>query len=289
MGWRGCSRLSRAGGVWVALAAGVAGYLGPLTTLREAAGAVSNCPASRERLPDLVQLLPTNVSVDMHRTASGHVTFRLAFTTTMANQGPGPLKIVARRWPTQSSMRAAQLVVRRGGGICRYPDIGRVRFDFNQSHDHWHLEGFDRYTLTGLDGSHPAAPTRKAGFCLNDDQPAPRRPRTSPARPVFVSDCKLDQPGALRLTEGISSGWSDVYPAYVEGQVLDVTRVPAGRYILANRVDPARTLRERSYANNAASVLIRLRWPHGREQFPAVQVLNSCPHSTICHPAHTGG
>lgn len=241
------------------------------------------CSSVTERLPDLVQELPKDVSVDMRLSATGQISFLLGFATATANQGRGPLRIIGRRTTSQRLMRAEQLVARRDGGSCRYPDVGRLGFDFNQSHDHWHLRGFDRYSLTALDGAHPVAPVRKAGFCLNDDERAPHHVRGMPSQQVFTGDCKLGQPEALTVTEGISPGWADVYAAYIEGQVIDITRVPAGRYVLANQVNPHRTLREANYTNDAASLLIRLAWPHGRKQFPTVRILSACPHSRNCH------
>jgi hypothetical protein len=54
-----------------------------------------------------------------------------------------------------------------------------------------------------------------------------------------------------------------------------VTGLPTGRYVLVHRANPDRELRERSYANNAASVLIALsgRWVH---------ILARCPDSARC-------
>ena len=43
-----------------------------------------------------------------------------------------------------------------------------------------------------------------------------------------------------------------------EGQSIDVTGLKPGRYVLVHRANPGRVLRERSYANNAASALIAL-------------------------------
>ena len=60
-----------------------------------------------------------------------------------------------------------------------------------------------------------------------------------------------------------------------EGQSIDVTGLPPGRYVLVHRANPDRSLRESSYANNAASVAIEL---HGRR----VAVLARCPGSASC-------
>ena len=70
---------------------------------------------------------------------------------------------------------------------------------------------------------------------------------------------------------GISVGYGDVYEPNLEGQSLRLTGLDAGRYRLVHRVNVGRRLRESSYANNAASLLLQLRWRGGR---PSVRVLN---------------
>ena len=59
------------------------------------------------------------------------------------------------------------------------------------------------------------------------------------------------------MVEGTSVGYVDRYPAFFHGQELDVTRLPAGRYVLVHRANPDRTMRELRYSDNAASVLLR--------------------------------
>ena len=63
---------------------------------------------------------------------------------------------------------------------------------------------------------------------------------------------------ARSVREGISPGFGDDYVPIREGQSIDVTGVPPGRYVLVHRVNPDRALRESSYANDAASVAIEL-------------------------------
>ena len=82
------------------------------------------------------------------------------------------------------------------------------------------------------------------------------------------------------MDEGISVGFGDDYAPYLEGQYVDVTRLPAGRYVLVHVANPARVLRERTYANNAASVLVELRRPRGRA--PWIAIVLRCPDSGRC-------
>ena len=79
--------------------------------------------------------------------------------------------------------------------------------------------------------------------------------------------------------EGISVGYGDDYAANLEGQYLRLTGLAPGRYVLVHRVNADRRLRELRYGNNAASLLLGLRW---RKHRPVVRVLRSCPDTARC-------
>jgi hypothetical protein len=105
-----------------------------------------------------------------------------------------------------------------------------------------------------------------------------------PALPRFVSDCATLQPDALRVEQGSSVGYTDRYPAFFHGQDLELTGLPAGRYLLVQTANPERRLREVDYSNNAASLLVRVSWPSGTLSAPRIQVLRTCPGSATCGP-----
>jgi Lysyl oxidase len=94
--------------------------------------------------------------------------------------------------------------------------------------------------------------------------------------------CAKNDPAADRVVEGIAVGYGDVYPPMKEGQYIDVSGVPPGDYDLVNRVNVARRMRELSYANNDASVRIRLLPPPTPTVPPGVVVLRTCESGTIC-------
>jgi hypothetical protein len=81
------------------------------------------------------------------------------------------------------------------------------------------------------------------------------------------------------MREGISVGYGDDYVAFLEGQDLPLDGLPDGRYVLVHRVNAERRLRERSYDDNAASVLLDLRWQDGQ---PRLQVLATCHDTDRC-------
>jgi hypothetical protein len=88
------------------------------------------------------------------------------------------------------------------------------------------------------------------------------------------------------MREGISVGYGDDYSAFLEGQDLPLSDLPGGRYVLVHRVNADRRLRELSYANNAASVLLDLRWDRGA---PQVRVLATCPDTDRCTKSSSAG
>ena len=238
---------------------------------------------SLERSPDMDQKPPSDLS--FHATTSGR--YLLGFTSASDNVGVGPLSIVASR-PSRAvpTMRASQRVRLVGGGAKTYPGVGFLRFTVAPPHEHWHLLDFQRYELRRTADHSLAVADRKSGFCLADHWghlagPVPGRPHHG----VFMSNCKQFEPDALSVEQGTSVGYTDRYPAYFHGQNLDVTHVPAGTYVLVNRTNPDLALREFRYENNASSLRVRLSWPRGRGNRPAIRVLRSCPDSEWCGPA----
>jgi hypothetical protein len=94
--------------------------------------------------------------------------------------------------------------------------------------------------------------------------------------------CARDDPNRSSLTMGLSVGYGDNYRAFLDGQSIDITDVPEGRYYLVHRVNA--DVRESDYSNNAASVLLELRWPDGSDDPPTVTVLASCANTASCPP-----
>jgi len=237
-------------------------------------------PSRRVRPPDLDQRAPRDLIVR----AAGGRRFVLGFTSATDNLGLGPLWLRARR-PTRSHpMLVEQLVQHDGGGVTTLRGVGVLRYERHPPHRHWHLDDFVRYELRSLDGR-VVVRDRKSGFCLIDRWGFARRVRgIRPALPRFVGDCATLQPDALRVEQGSSVGYTDRYPAFFHGQDLELTGLPAGRYLLVQTANPERRLREVDYSNNAASLLVRVSWPSGRVSAPRIQVLRTCAGSATCGP-----
>ena len=94
--------------------------------------------------------------------------------------------------------------------------------------------------------------------------------------------CGQDDPDRSDLTMGISVGYGDNYRAFLDGQSIEVTDIPEGSYYLVHRVNAE--VRESDYSNNAASVLLELRWPNGSDSPPTITTLASCADTARCSP-----
>jgi lysyl oxidase len=265
---------------WNAMLLRLVSVIAALTLCAAALGATAggsgDSPPSAERLPDLDQELPWDLQI-----TGSPGRYRLGFASAVRNVGRGPLIISGKRPRVATrDMSASQLIERRGAPLRVVEDVGRLRYVRSPDHEHWHLLRFDRYELRRPGGRAAVVRDRKTGFCLGDRYPvAGRRLAAAPPEPVYTSRCGLEDTTLLELTEGISVGYGDDYKANLEGQSLRLSGLRGGRYVLVHRVNARRLLRESDYSNNAASLLIRLRWRDGR---PAVRVLRSCPRTAVC-------
>jgi Lysyl oxidase/WD40-like Beta Propeller Repeat len=223
-------------------------------------------PTAHDLLPDLDQESPANVYVTRHGKRR-----LLAFRSAVANVGRGPLMIAGTRKRGRRLMTAAQLVRRSDGTTRGLTTTGWLKYDVAPTHSHWHFHPFERYELWREHGTHMLAHDHKQGFCFGD-----RHPLHGAGPPVFAAgDCGLYKPWLRSVFEGTSLRYVDIYPPEFHGQWIDVTGLEGGRYVLVHRANPAFALRERSYTNDVASVLIALRGG-------SVRVLKTCPGSAEC-------
>jgi serine protease len=233
-----------------------------------------------ELLPDLDQETPFGLNV----TAAGSGSNRrywLGFGSAVRNVGEGPLIVDGHRSGTEPPVLTADQTIERDDGSERVvPNVGRMMFVSSPDHRHWHYLRFDRYQLRRAGSTRVLLRDRKTGFCLGDryrvtavsvEDAAPEK--------VYRSRCGLNDTELLQLREGISVGYGDDYKPFLEGQDLPLGGLPRGRYVLVHRVNADKRLRELSYRNNAASVLLDLRWVGG---VPSLRVLRSCPNSARC-------
>jgi hypothetical protein len=248
----------------------------PLLYVLLACLAVPAAAGAEPLLPDLTQETPYNLGI-----ATDGKRYHLGFASAVYNYGDGPLRIVGTRESRdQEAMTATQYVDQDDGTQVRRERIGELRYVDAITHRHWHYLKFDTYSLRRPDGS-LARPDQKTGFCLGDRMRAPATAPIPGMQPFaeYGGNCGYDEPGLMRVDEGIAVGYGDDYGPQLEGQFVDITRVPAGRYVLVHRANADGALQEKTLDNNAASVLIDLRY---KGKVPRVTQVARCPLSATC-------
>lgn len=201
-------------------------------------------------LPNLEIFAPTDLHVVGSR-ASGDL--RLKFGTTIWNTGAGPLETRGAKNPKTGALEVYQFFHTAGDRVTRGPRIGT--FNYSHRHGHLHLEAFARYELWSLDETgrprELVALNSKVGFCLMDIKPVAVNLRNAAQGPVY-SGCRAG-------VQGISVGYGDEYVAQLFEQDLDISGLPDGIYTLVTTTNPGATLVETDYADNVASIQVRLR------------------------------
>ena len=227
-------------------------------------------PLGTPEFPDLFQRPPSGVVV----TESVRGRFLLGFTSMVDNRGPGVLHIRAVRPPGSPTMEAMQVVTIEGGRTRVVGGAGLLRYVVAPPHYHWHLLGFQRYELRRASDFKLLLRDRKSGFCIADHYGIALGVPHGP--PHFLGNCGQFERGLRSVEEGSSVGYTDRYPANFHGQNLDVTGVPPGLYWLVHRANSDFGLREPNYANDTASLLMRISWPNGRGSPPRVAPVRVC-------------
>ncbi|MBA2631331.1 MAG: hypothetical protein H0U84_09990 [Thermoleophilaceae bacterium] len=238
----------------VALGLSIAGTLGVWLVGAPAAG------VSTTKLPDLDQLVPTEVSVTA--VPSTEPRFSLAFDSRIGNgraASVGPLIVSGRRSGLSEPMVAEQALMNANGSETIRPAIGGLTYETSIDHAHWHYDDFDRYQLRRASDMSLVRPDNKTGFCMPDH--------------LFTPDyCGSSNPNALEVREGLGRGYVDLYKANVEGQNIDVTGVPAGTYYLVHWANRDSSLCESNILNNVSATKLRL-WPRGYGRAPYFRAL----------------
>ncbi len=236
-------------------------------------------PVQAELLPDLDQEAPSKLVVT-EATRAGLPVHRLGFASAVVNIGSGPLIVDgSRRAFRAGPMRADQIVRRADGSTRVVPGVATLRYVRSADHAHWHLVPFERYELRRVGTSASAVRDVKTGFCLGDRYDSKRSLPGKPPEKVFRGRCGLRSPHLLRVRQGISVGYGDDYDPTLEGQYVELTGLPGGRYVLVHKVNGDRRLLERDYSNNAASLLLQLGWQGGQ---PVIETLRVCAASAQC-------
>jgi hypothetical protein len=229
-------------------------------------------------LPDLDPVSPGSVQAVAAKDGSGHVF--LTFKVGIDNTGAGPLTVHGHRASTSEPQMAADQVIRLSDGTTStVSGVGDLVYD--REYARWGFEPYQAYELDAADGS--IAGTGPAmNFCLEDNSNSNTRV-TLPGEPrqKAYSGCGKNRSTLLTVDVGISVGWQNQHAAGKKGQMIDITGLPSGQYVLVHRVNPNGLLSEASTSNDAASTRISITWSSG-STLPAVRTLRTCRDSATC-------
>jgi hypothetical protein len=219
-------------------------------------------------LPNLSQEPPSGLDVAQ---VAGR--WHLGFTSAVDNVGAGELLVRGSR----SRRAVSAMTAYQYAGTTRLGRVGTIRFEANLTHHHWHLLPFEAYELRRAGDGALVTTARKAGFCLTDTR---RLNGTRKAK--HTAFCGKNRPDLLLIGEGISPGWGDLYGPEREGQFVDVTGLPAGGYLVVNRVNAGRAIRETRYDDDVAATAFDLEWPDGLSGEPTFTITGTCTGAAVC-------
>ena len=213
--------------------------------------------AASDRLPDLAMARLRHVGTT--RTTDGRRLLR--FSAIIVNVGVGPFELRSQRPDTSSSWSSQQVIYDTDGGA-RTVGTPSVQLMYEgDGHDHWHVKDLETYQLAPLPHGNSNSPSRigqKVGFCFFDNYQYRLR------LPGAPRDAEYGRPGcgtrsSVRLRNGLSVGWGDIYHRSLPGQYIDITGLPNGLYRLSATADQADFFLESNDANNSTWVDLRIR------------------------------
>jgi hypothetical protein len=211
-----------------------------------------------EMRPDVVPLEPRDFSIAT--TATGEK--RLLFAQEVANVHNGPLEVFhnqKQKCTTGTGAEGRQAYQRvyvdsnNNGYFERGTDTASNVYSagcmtFHPRHGHMHFDNFNDFFLYARVGDvrqgSAVASAVKQTFCLADvAQPFPSL-AGSPSSAYYTS-CHRNS------TQGLSVGWSDIYPNYTQGQYLVITGLVNGDYCFEVVTDPLNKILEANNGGNA--------------------------------------
>jgi hypothetical protein len=189
-------------------------------------------------------------NLKIENTSDGHK--RLRFDSIIVNVGDGKFEVHGSRPDTNTAeMTVAQRIFDDAGG---YRDVATPAkmYYAGDGHNHWHVRDLEQYTLIRLDNGAKVGTGAKHGFCFFDNY------RFGSTQDPFYKGCANNQPDALRVTMGLSTGWGDKYGSGLPDQYIDITDLTSGRYKLRATADADNWFSETNNTNNFTWVNIKI-------------------------------
>ena len=211
-------------------------------------------PSPRQPVyPDLMSVPLSDFLIGTEETTSVE---QLRFTSTIANVGPGALRIEGYRDGTGPDWQVVQWLDEPDGEPSGRITGATLVFG-GHGHEHWHLKFGASYRLTALDGEDEVASQTKAGFCFFDQvRLVPELDGAPTDRRFLAESCGMES--STKVEMGMSVGWSDPYFWQLEDQSVDITGLPDGEYRLTAQADPDDWILESDEMNNATWTDLRI-------------------------------
>lgn len=212
-------------------------------------------PSPRQPVyPDLVSVPLSDFLIGTEETTAVE---QLRFTSTIANIGPGTLRIDGRRTDGSDPGWTVIQWLDEPDGQPSGRITGANLVLGGHGHEHWHLKFGASYRLTALDGEDEVASQTKAGFCFFDQVRVDPEVAGAPTDRRFLAEsCGTESSTEVEM--GMSVGWSDPYFWQLEDQSVDITGVRDGEYRLTAQADPDDWLMESDETNNATWTDLRI-------------------------------
>jgi hypothetical protein len=135
-------------------------------------------------------------------------------------------------------------------------------FYFHEEHDHWHWDGFSLYEvwsiLPGGELDQMLYSSDKVGYCLRDDKSVESLWSGAAEIQGDIPSAKRSYLSCGTSSQGLSTGWTDVYAHDTPGQYVDVSGLEDGIYALRSVADPYNLIYESSKELNQAIVYFHL-------------------------------
>jgi hypothetical protein len=230
------------------------------------AGLSSSAPEG-DLLPDIRTFQPKDVRVAFEEGQK-----RIRFTTTFENAAVGAFELNSKaedcngNGDFEDDRTAYQRIFQDADGngyFTRAKDTdSRLAYAgclvYHPGHGHWHLDDFADYHLRKYRNGKLGPIVRsntKIGFCHADEYHYRPKLPGSPNNRYFDpwnNGCDGNTP------TGDSVGWGEDYESTRQGQHIDVTGLPDGKYCLVHHVDPRNRVAETNEKNNVRSIRITL-------------------------------
>lgn len=222
--------------------------------------ATSSPATAAELLPDLQMASLRDFQIE--KTDDGRKLLR--FTAIIVNTGNGPFEVFAERDNDDvQEMQVIQGIYDESWDDYYTYDTDTVMYWATDGHNHWHVKDMQSYEVTKLNGKKPILGI-KGGFCFWDNHPINRDLPGAPWEGGYIRNDEMENPSCgretdLEVTMGLSIGWGDEYPYFLDDQYIDITKLKNGKYRLTATADKENWFIEKNEENNATWVEFKLK------------------------------